>query len=179
MTKGEASEVRQTLDDPEFKVPEPDLRWWWWAATLPLSSLFGLEVTFAVTEAVPSDWLDAVAFSFPILAGVMSGVGLQHSFHLMTNWWRADRKALMRQLVPQPPRSVLIRVGGAACMILGGLLFMVGIGIVHFFQESHPGFFWELVSGELGGPVLVLPGVGLIAVGIRLFKGTWPMHWFE
>lgn len=153
-------------------MPAP--RWWWWAATVPISSLFGLEVLLFVGEAVPSDWPTLVHISFPTLAGLTSWIGLQRSFRWIRDWFLANRTRLWEKLVPDPPRSVLIRVGGVACIILGGLVIIVAGWVLYRLREGAPPFLVGLLFSEGTTYAAGFIALGLIAVGTRLFKGTWP-----
>ena len=147
--------------------PTPDFRSWWWVVTLTISFLCGLAVTVAVEESLKPDRPTPVTVILAIFAGLMSGIGLQRSFRWLTDLYR-------RELAPEQSRGVLVSAGGVACLILGGVVFVVGVGMLFSFQESHSSFWWDLASGEIGSALIVFSSLGLIAVGIRLFKGKWP-----
>ena len=141
-----------------------EFRRWWWAATLTISSFFGLGVMLVFGE--PTDLSTFGNFALAFFIGVMSGIGLQRSFRWMTIWYRTE-------LALEQPRGVSVRVGGVACLILAGLVFVVGFGLVATFEQSHTGLLWEIVSSELFISAFVFSGLGLVAVGIRLYKGRW------
>jgi hypothetical protein len=85
---------------------------------------------------------------------------------------RTARPLKKNAMAKPPPRGVLGRACGVACLILSGLVFVVGSGMVATFEEGQTGFLWELVSGELFILAIVFSALGVMGGRNSVVQGT-------